>query len=66
MYLISAGSLTGLFLIRDSAGTAGDFVLSLIFDKKHKHYHIKQKGVNTFSIGTDPIAKGKPYMYLLL
>ncbi|KFM71953.1 Tyrosine-protein kinase HTK16, partial [Stegodyphus mimosarum] len=57
--LDSNGNTEGLFLVRESASSPGDYVLSLIHNKSPIHYQIRRHGEDAFfSIDDGPIVHG--------
>lgn len=53
MYVCAEGSDDGVFLVRDSNTSAGDYVLSVLHQRQVVHYQIRKHGEDAFfSIGT--------------
>ena len=45
------GNWEGLFLVRESTSSPGDFVVSIIHDSKAKHFHIFNHGDFHYQVG---------------
>lgn len=58
LFIVEDGGEEGLFLVRDSNTSAGDFVLSVLFENQVVHYQIRRHGEDAFfSIGNFVIHK---------
>ncbi|XP_015921309.1 tyrosine-protein kinase HTK16 isoform X2 [Parasteatoda tepidariorum] len=57
--LLANGNIDGLFLVRESSSSPGDYVLSLVYNKEPVHYQIRRHGGDAFfSIDGGPIVHG--------
>ena len=66
IFFVSAKKKDGSFLIRESAIDPGDFVLSIMKDKKFAHYIISQRRALhcLYSIGNGPMIRGMLLRYV--
>lgn len=65
--LIKDGKSEGLFLVRESTSSPGDYVLSIYHDCAPIHYQIRQHGDDAFfSIDDGPIVHGNLILLFMI